>query len=67
MKKTRETAAESGKFHDVTTLVTLTCQKSVLWVRGTASKRHLCSPLHKTVEVFMESVNTDQKKNFLSF
>ena len=66
MKKTREAAAESGKFHDVTTLVTLTCQKLVLWVRGTASKQHLCSLLHKTGEVFMESVNTDQKDKLLT-
>ena len=67
MKKTREAAAELGKFHDVTHFVTLTCQKSVLWVRGTASKQLLCSLLHKNSDVFMESVNTDQKDKLLTF
>ena len=97
MKTTREAAAESGKFHDVTTLiVTLTCPKSILWVRGilpraevprdldicsqrtssllgvwvrgTASKQRLCSLLHRTGEVFVECVSTDQKDiDFLSF
>ena len=67
MKKTREAAAELGKFHDVMPFVTLTCQKSVLWVRGTASKQLVCSLLNKTGDVFMESVNTDQKDELLSF
>ena len=49
--------------------VTLTCQKSVLWVCGTTSKQYLCSLLHKTGEVFMESVNspTDQKDKLFAF
>ena len=67
MKKTRDAAAELGKFHDVTRFVTLTCQKSVCWVRGTASKQLLCSLLHKNSDVFMESVNTDQKYKLLTF
>ena len=67
MKKIREAASELGKFHDVTRFVTLTCQKSVLWVRGTASKQLLCSLLHKNSDVFMESFNTDQKGKLLTF
>ena len=67
MKKTCEAAAELGKFHDVTRFVTLTCQKSVLWVRGTASNQLLCSLLHKNSDIFMESVNTDQKDKLLTF
>ena len=67
MKKTHEAAAELGKFHDVTRFVTLTCQKSVLWVRGTASKQLLFSLLHKNSDVFMESVNTDQEDKLLTF
>ena len=64
MKKTLKATADLGKFHDVTPFVTLTCQNSVLWVRGNASKQLLCSLLHKTSEDFMESVNIDQKDNF---
>ena len=67
MKKTREVAAELGKFHDVTPFVILTCQKSVLWVCGTASKQLICSLLYKTGDIFMESVNTDQKDKLLTF
>ena len=67
MKKTCEAAAELGKFHDVTRFVTLTCQKSVLWVRGTASNQLLCSLLHKNNDIFMESVSTDQKDKLLTF
>ena len=67
MRKTWEAAAELGTFHDVRPIVTLTCQKSVLWVRGTASKQLLCSLLHKNGDVFMESLNTDQKDKLLTF
>ena len=67
MKKTCEAAAELGKFHDVMRFVTLTWQKSILWVRGTASKQLVCSLLHKHSDVFMESVNTDQKDKLLTF
>ena len=67
MKKAQEAAAESGKFHDVAPLVTLTCKKSVLWVCGTASKQHFCTLLHEISEVFMESVNTNQKDKLLIF
>ena len=65
MKKTQKAPAESGKFNDVTPLVTLTFHKSVLWVCGTASKQDL-QPLN-TEEVFMECVNTNQKDKLLIF
>ena len=57
MKKTQDVAPESLKFHDVTPSVTLTCQKSVLWVRATASKQHLRSLLHKIMrnKVFLDN------------
>ena len=67
MKKAQEAAAESGKFHDVATLVTLTCKKISTLVRGTASKQHLCTLLPKISEVFMQSVDTDQKDKLLIF
>ena len=67
MKKTQEMVEELGKFHDITPFVTLICQKSVIWVRGTASKQLLCSLLHKTGDILMEFVNTDQKNKPLTF
>ena len=66
-EKDSRAAAELGKFHDVMRFVTLTCQKTVLWVRGTASKQLICSLLHKNSNVFMESVNTDQKDKLFTF
>ena len=68
IKKTREAAVELGKFHDVTCFVTLTCKKSVLWVRGTASKPLLCSLLHKKSLKFLWNLSMPIRKiNFSPF
>ena len=66
-EKDSRAAAELGKFHDVMRFVTLTCQKTVLWVRGTASNSSFAAFCIKIVTFLWNLSIPIRKINFSPF